>query len=117
MSKYEVGKIVTGCVTGIENYGIFVSLNEYYSGLIHISEISNKFVRDPSNFVEVGETIRVKVIEKDEESCHLKLSIKDIDYRINRRKGKIKETPNGFETLSVKLDDWIEDKYEEIKDE
>ena len=46
MSKYENGKIVVGCVTGIENYGIFVSLDEYYSGLIHISEVSNKFVKD-----------------------------------------------------------------------
>ena len=46
MSKYEVGKIVIGCVTGVENYGIFVSLDEYYSGLIHISEISTKFVKD-----------------------------------------------------------------------
>ena len=115
MSKYEEGKIVVGCVTGIENYGIFVSLNEYYSGLIHISEISNKFVKDPNSFVEIGETIRVKILEKDDDTCHLKLSIKDIDYRINKKsRGKIKETDSGFETLSIKLDDWVEEKYDEI---
>ena len=51
MSKYECGKIVTGCVTGVENYGIFVSLDEYYSGLIHISEISTKFVKDINDYV------------------------------------------------------------------
>ena len=55
MSKYENGKIVTGCVTGIENYGIFVSLDEYYSGLIHISEISHGFVKDVHDFLsDVG---------------------------------------------------------------
>ena len=40
MDKYKVGKIVVGNVTGIEKYGIFVCLDDYYTGLIHISEIS-----------------------------------------------------------------------------
>ena len=116
MSKYENGKIVTGCVTGIENYGIFVSLDEYYSGLIHISEISTKFVKDINDYVNIGETIRVKIVEKDEDTCHLKLSIKDIDYRVNsKRRNKIIETEKGFETLSIKLEDWIEEKYSEIE--
>jgi len=116
MSKYECGKIVTGCVTGVENYGIFVSLDEYYSGLIHISEISTKFVKDINDYVNIGETIRVKIVEKDDETCHLKLSIKDIDYRVNsKRRNKIVETEKGFETLSIKLEDWIEEKYSEIE--
>jgi len=115
MSKYECGKVVTGCVTGVENYGIFVSLDEYYSGLIHISEISTKFVKDINDYVNIGETIRVKIVEKDEDTCHLKLSIKDIDYRVNsKRRNKIIETEKGFETLSIKLEDWIEDKYSTI---
>lgn len=116
MSKYECGKIVTGCVTGVENYGIFVSLDEYYSGLIHISEISTKFVKDINDYVNIGETIRVKIVEKDEETFHLKLSIKDIDYRVNsKRRNKIQETEKGFETLSIKLEDWIEDKYNRLE--
>lgn len=116
MSKYEKDKIVTGCVTGVENYGIFVSLDEYYSGLIHISEISTKFVKDINDYVNIGETIRVKIVDKDEDTCHLKLSIKDIDYRVNsKRRNKIVETEKGFETLSIKLEDWIEDKYSEIE--
>lgn len=116
MSKYEVGKIVIGCVTGVENYGIFVSLDEYYSGLIHISEISTKFVKDINDYVNIGETIRVKIVDKDEENFHLKLSIKDIDYRVNsKRRNKIVETEKAFETLSIKLEDWIEEKYAEIE--
>lgn len=116
MSKYECGKIVTGCVTGVESYGIFVSLDDYYSGLIHISEVSTKFVKDINDYVNVGETIRVKIVEKDEDTSHLKLSIKDIDYRVNnKRRGKIIETEKGFETLSIKLEDWIEEKYVEIE--
>ena len=51
MSKYFKNEVVEGCVTGIEKYGIFVTLDEYYSGLIHISEISDNFVRDINKFV------------------------------------------------------------------
>ena len=39
MGKYEKGKIVKGVVTGIESYGVFVSFDEFYTGLIHISEL------------------------------------------------------------------------------
>ena len=63
MFKYEKGKIVTGCVTGIEKYGVFVGLDEFYSGLIHISEISRNFVKDVNDYVSVGETIRVSTSE------------------------------------------------------
>ena len=82
MSKYEKGKIVTGCVTGIEKYGIFVGLDELNSGLIHISEISSGFVKNINDYVNIGETIKVKVVDSDDQSCQVKLSIKDIDYRI-----------------------------------
>ena len=62
MTKIKEGEIVEGLVTGIEQYGIFVSLDEYYSGLIHISEISDGFVKDVNNYVNIGETIKVKVL-------------------------------------------------------
>ncbi len=116
MTKYKKDDIVTGCVTGIEKYGIFVSLDDYNSGLIHISEISSSFVRNPADYVSIGETIRVKVLEDEgNDSFHVKLTIKDIDYRINRkRKNKIIETSKGFSTLKVMLPIWIEEKEEEI---
>ena len=46
MNKYEKGNIVVGQVTGIEKYGIFIGLDEFYSGLIHISEISKGYVKN-----------------------------------------------------------------------
>ena len=53
MTKYKKGKIVKGTVTGIESYGAFVSLDDYYSGLIHISEISHDFVKNTHDYVEI----------------------------------------------------------------
>ncbi len=110
MTKYKKGRVVRGTVTGIENYGIFVSFDEFYSGLIHISEISHGFVKDINSFVKIGETIYVEILEVDEESCHLKLSIKNIVYKVKRKenKKKIVETKHGFRTLAYKLPFWID---------
>lgn len=111
MGKYEKDELVLGLVTGIESYGIFIGLDEYYSGLIHISEISNDYVRNISNYVRVGETIKAKVLESDDQSCHVKLSIKDIDYRVNKRhRDEIVETGSGFEILKDNLSNWISER-------
>ena len=117
MAKYEKGKIVSGCVTGIESYGVFVSLDEYYSGLIHISEISNGFVRNINDYVNIGETIKVKIVDVDDINCHLKLSIKNIVYKIstNGKKKKIIETKHGFQTLAYKLPFWITQSLEKLQ--
>ena len=106
--KYNVGSFVTGCVTGVKEYGIFVGLDNHYSGLIHISEISNSFVKNIMDYVYIGETIKIKVLEVDEKKSHLKLSIKGFDYRISRkRKNTIIETEHGFDTLKLNLPKWI----------
>lgn len=116
MNQYKKGEIVTGCVTGIEKYGIFVSLDEYYSGLIHISEISDFFVKNPADYVYVGETIRALIIDdSDLESYHLKLSIKNIDYKFSKKKRKkIVETTSGFSSLQEALPTWTLNKKREI---
>lgn len=110
MSKYKKNEIVLGVVTGIEKYGIFVGLDEYYSGLIHISEISDNFVRNVHNYVNIGETIKVKVLEVDDDTFQVKLSIKNVDYRLNSHKqSPISETGSGFKILKDNLDKWIND--------
>lgn len=108
MANYEVGKIVSGSVTGIETYGIFVNLLDYYSGLIHISEISEGFVKDVNDYVKIGDTIKAKVLEVDEEKYQVKLSIKGIDY-LNKKpkRTKIEEQGSGFSILKTNLDEWM----------
>ena len=107
MGKYKVNDVVEGLVTGITEYGIFVSLDEYYSGLIHISEISDDFVSDISNYVNIGETIKMRVLSSDDETYHVNLSIKNMDYRMEHNKPKILETGSGFGILKDNLDKWI----------
>ncbi len=107
---YKEGEVVRGTVTGIESYGIFVSFDEFYSGLIHISEISDNFVKNIYDIAKVGDDIYVKIIGVDNKSNHLVLSIKGIQYKSteNRLKKKIKETSLGFKTLKYNLPIWIE---------
>lgn len=115
MKKYKSGEIIKGYVTGIEKYGIFLNIDENHSGLIHISEISSSFVKNIYDFVRIGEEIQAEIIGVEEEKQQLKLSIKNIDYRIkSKEKTKIKETNLGFSTLRTKLNSWIEEKKEKI---
>ncbi len=71
----EVGSIVEGKVTGITKFGAFVALPEGKSGLVHISEIANSFVSDVHDHVQVGETVKVRVLNVSEDG-KINLSIK-----------------------------------------
>ena len=116
--NYKIGEEIIALVTGIESYGIFVNTDDGYSGLIHISEISSNYVRNIKDYVKDGEYIKAKVLEIDKGKKQLKLSIKGLDYRINKKnKSKIEETGSGFLVLKENLDKWILEKEEEIKRE
>ncbi len=117
MDNYNVGDIVKGRVTGVQDYGIFLLVNNKDTGLIHISEISDSYVRNILDYVSIDEVISAKVIDYDKENGKLKLSIKDFPYHGNSRKYRgIKETPSGFSNLGKKLDEWILDKEAKMKE-
>lgn len=117
MAQLQVGDILEVVVTGIAGYGIFVRYNEEYTGLIHISEISNYFVKNIADYVSVGESILCEVVEVEEGSKHLKLSIKNINYKLVPKYGKIKDTKDGFKALQMKLPVWIREKLAELEEE
>lgn len=112
----KIGEIVEVTITGIQPYGAFALLPDFSTGLIHISEISEGFVKNVENFVHKGEKISVKIIDIDQTNHQAKLSLKAIDPRSKRRdrrhnfrhlKQPIKETPKGFEPLKEMLPIWI----------
>ncbi len=114
MSYIKVGDIVEGQITGIMNYGVFVSLEDNYVGLIHISEVSNKFVKDLKEKFKVGDLIRVKVLSIDEDKLQVKLSIKKMTESF-KYKRKIEEKGRGFEPLEEKLSYWINESLKKIE--
>lgn len=112
--QYNIGDIVDGVITGIQPYGAFVSLNDGHKGLIHISEISERFVKDVGNYVKMNEHVRVKVLDFDKEGDHFKLSLK----AVSTNKARFRRTTHhgvqalprniiGFASLADKLDCWI----------
>ena len=113
MADFKTGGIVKGQVTGIEKYGAFVAMEANYTGLIHISEVSNDFVSDIHNFLEIGETIYCQILEVDDNQKQLKLSIKNINYK-TKNNNKMKESRLGFLPLKNNLDKWISDRISEI---
>lgn len=115
MAEYRVGSIIKCQVTGIEKYGAFVNVDGQYSGLIHISEISNDFVKNINDFLQIGEIIYTQILEVDEANSRLRLSIKNINYKSNS-KSKIKESRLGFLPLKNHLNTWISDKLSEIRE-
>ena len=69
--KYNVGDIVKGQVKKIFNYGVLVSFDTDLTGLIHISQLANKHVKDPSEIVKVGQKIDVKILNFDDDRIQL----------------------------------------------
>ena len=116
MEKIKEKDIVKVTVTGVQKYGAFVN-TENYEGLIHISEILYGYVKNVNDYLKVGDKIYVEVVEVDDDNNHLKLSIKDIDYKKDgARLKRMAETKSGFQPLKDNLDGWINDKIKNITD-
>jgi len=80
----EVGAVMEGKVTGITKFGAFVALPEGKSGLVHISEVANAFVSDVHDYVQMGQTVRVKVMAISPEG-KINLSIKRTEEEAPRQ--------------------------------
>ena len=77
--RYSIGDVVEGVITGIKPYGAFVALDSTHNGLIHISEISERYVRDVHTFVNMNEKVKVKILDQDEDGIHFRLSLKAVN--------------------------------------
>lgn len=72
----QEGMEMDGVVTNVTNFGAFIDVGVQQDGLAHLSELANRFVRDPRMIVKVGEVVRVKVISVDREQPRISLSLK-----------------------------------------
>ena len=106
MKKYKVGDIIKVVVSGVEEYGIFVKVDDKYDGLIHISEISYDFVRKIEDYANIGEEIYVEILEIVEAEKRMKLSIKNIDYKGDGKRRERIDNVEGFKPLKEALAKW-----------
>ena len=114
MSNIKIGDIVEGQITGVTKYGIFVSLEDNYVGMVHISEVSTKFVSNLEQKYNVGDLVKVKVLSIDEDKLQVKLSIKKMKTVVKRKPG-IEEKGGGFEPLRENLNAWVDETLKKIE--
>ena len=72
------GMVLTGTVRNVIDFGVFVDIGVHQDGLVHISEIANKFIRHPSEVLSVGDIVKVVVLSVDEKKKRISLSIKQV---------------------------------------
>jgi len=90
ITHLKVGMILEGVVSNVANFGAFVDIGVHQDGLVHISELTNKFIDDPRKVVKAGEIVTVKVIEVDTERKRISLSMKLEEDRTQRQQPKAK---------------------------
>ncbi|MYL33774.1 general stress protein 13 [Pontibacillus yanchengensis] len=127
MPKFEEGQVLDGKVTGIQPYGAFVALDDEVQGLVHISEVTHGYVKDINEHLTVGDEVKVKILNIDEQKGKYSLSIRATQeapqQQPKQRKQKPQQqqnhqvqsqddAPAGFNTLKDKLDEWIDQSKE-----
>ena len=118
--KYQVGQLVIGKVYNVKPYALFMSFEDGVTGLLHISEISDSFIRDIEKYGSVGDEIKVKVLSIDKDNGFLRVSYKQVPqeemYSSHTNQRKVPTTSEDeFLPLKEKLDSWIKEAYENIE--
>lgn len=78
MDDLKPGMILNGLVTNITNFGAFVDIGVHQDGLVHVSQMADKYVKDPNTIVKLNQKVRVKVLEVDKERRRIQLTMKNI---------------------------------------
>jgi ribosomal protein S1 len=107
IAQFKVGDVVKGEIQKVVPYGAFVRIEKGLNGLIHISELSDKLVKNPEDIVEVGQKVDVKILSISSTERHLGLSLKEA----GKKNTVVKEEP--VEISQEELADAVENAIEE----
>jgi protein Tex len=101
-SHLKEGQILTGTVTNVTNFGAFVDIGVHQDGLVHISELSNEFIKDASLAIQVGAQVKVMVIAVDKDRKRISLSKRAAETGINPNDVKVKTPENTQQNSTLK---------------
>ncbi len=88
------GMILEGTVTNVAAFGAFVDVGAHQDGLVHVSQLANKFVKDPKEVVKAGQIVKVKVVEVDIARKRIALSMR-MDAEVGKREANDRNQPRG----------------------
>lgn len=109
--KYKVGSVVDGVVTKFLNFGAFVEIEPGLEGLVHLSEISEERILKPSDVLNIGNKVRVKILDIDSKAKRMSLSIKDSAEKPKEDFEKYVDTQES----GVSLGELFGDKFKDLK--
>ena len=78
LKDLKPGMVLTGTVRNVIDFGVFVDIGVHQDGLVHISQVCNKFIKHPSEAVSVGDVVRVAVLEVDEKRKRISLTMRGV---------------------------------------
>ncbi|NEQ42869.1 MAG: RNA-binding transcriptional accessory protein [Leptolyngbya sp. SIOISBB] len=88
MADLQTGMSLEGVITNVANFGAFVDIGVHQDGLVHISQLADRFVKDPKDIVKVGQVVTVRVMEVDEKLKRISLSMRSPDGNAAPQSGK-----------------------------
>jgi uncharacterized protein len=107
IADLKPGMVLEGIVTNVTKFGAFVDIGVHQDGLVHISELSNRYIKDPSEAVKAGQIVKVQVLNADAKLKRIALSIKALQSPVpNREKPQPKAQPSMEDKLSALADRW-----------
>ena len=121
--QYEVGQLIIGTVTKIKPYAIFMQFDGGVEGLLHISEISDAYIRDIEKYATKGDQIKVMIVSIDNANGFLRVSLKKVPQEdaysthVNAGRVSLKSNEDDFKPLADHLDEWIKTTLEKAKEE
>ncbi len=112
--KYPVGQVISGTVTNITDFGLFVEVEEGIEGLVHVSEISRRKIKSPSDVYKEGDVIEAKVIHVSADERRLGLSVKQTKEETEKKRpgGKGYSAGSGTNAGGNSLGDLLREKLE-----
>ena len=119
---YKINDLIIGEVINVKPFAAFLEFDEGVQGLLHISEISDAFIRDIEKFVSVGDKLKVKVLSIDPNNGFLRISLKQVPQNeaysthINGKNKMVEVKAADFDKLKEKLPGWIEQTLQRMKD-
>jgi len=91
LEHLQEGMVLEGMVSNVTNFGAFVDIGVHQDGLVHISELSQRYVRDPRDVVQVGQVVKVRVLNADVALQRISLSMKGLRITPGQTEGPRKE--------------------------
>jgi len=104
LADVQAGMVLEGVVTNVTKFGAFVDIGVHQDGLVHISELSNRYIKEPSEAVKTGQIVKVKVLSVDAKAKRIALSIKQLTAPVPRPAARpAKPAPKPEPTMNEKL--------------